>query len=732
MNPTLKPDGSSAEQRTVEPSIGPEIQQALTPRADEELAHRSLSGSLVYFVVTILLAVSTPYYQEHPAILIAIAVIVLAAGLLRTLSARRLLRAPAQRVSHLSHMLRASIYATAGPWGLFCAISVYLYPAQWTSTFLMLSTAAFASGATTSLAPDFGLAVRALLLLVVPTIVAAAFEGDPGYLAFAGATAIYLAFLVAQAKGNARAFWQIAVAAECEKQRNSEDRQRIEAERATLAAAIEQAAEEILITDTQGIIQYCNPAFERLTGYSRAEVVGRTPSFLRSGKHDEAFYRQVWTTILQNRVWQGRFTNRRKDGTLYEAEGNISPIHDADGRLTGFVSTRHDATQRLKLEAQLRQSQKLESVGRLAGGVAHDFNNLLTVILGYNRMLLEEHSTPGDPLHECVQEISAAGQRAAALTRQLLSFSRKQILMPRAIALDALVTEMRPMLQRLVGEDIRVEAPPAPAPIFVRADPDQMSQILMNLAANARDAMPQGGTLVLSVEEAPLGEVPAAAHERLIAGPTVRLTVSDTGSGMDEETRLRLFEPFFTTKEPGHGTGLGLATVYGIVEQSEGFIQVRSEPGKGAAFEIYLPRLGGGATVPEKALAPPRGGSETILLVEDQEDLRRLVAMVLQSRGYTVLDACDGNAALRLAAATPGPIDLLLTDVVMPDITGKEVADRMRELRPGTRVLYMSGYPGDVIARKGVLDRGVMYLAKPFTIEGLASKVREALDSTFT
>jgi CheY-like chemotaxis protein len=373
----------------------------------------------------------------------------------------------------------------------------------------------------------------------------------------------------------------------------------------------------------------------------------------------------------------------------------------------------------------------MESIGRLAGGIAHDFNNLLTVILGYSRVLLAEHSSPEDPLHGFVKEISAAGERAASLTRQLLSFSRKQILVPRAMALDALALEMRPLLQRLVGEDIRVEVPPCDGPYMVRADPDQMSQIFMNLAANARDAMPQGGLLFIRVMEATPDQIPSAAPARLCAGPVVRLTVSDSGPGIDEETRQRMFEPFFTTKELGHGTGLGLATVYGIVEQSEGFIEVSSEPGRGAAFHIYLPRVGEVAEIAKAPVAveEARGGSETILVVEDQDDLRRLVVTVLRARGYRVLDAADGRAALRAIADTLEPIDLLLTDVIMPDITGKQVADHARQSRPGIRVLFMSGYPGEVIARRGVLDRGVSYLPKPFSVEALTGKVREVLDT---
>ena len=730
MSEASKLDTSSGEEWRVGPEFEPEIRRNLAQRAERELAHRSFSGAMVYFVVALLLAVSTSYYQDYPVLLSTVTALMFVVGLTRLLTARHCLRESPRAGSRTVWLLYASTYATALPWGMFCAMTLNLYPADWTGMFLLLSTAALASGLTSSLAPDKTLATRALLFMVLPTIFVAAVLGDRGHLAFAAATAIFLAFLIAQARANGRAFWKVSVAAEHERVWSSSERRRIEIDRATLAIAVEQAAEEILITDANGNIRYCNPAFERFTGYTRAEVVGRNPRFLNSGRQDQAFFRDLWNTILEGRVWTGRFTNRRKDGTLYEAEGTISPMHDAEGRLNGFVAARHDVTGRLQMESQLRQSQKLESIGRLAGGVAHDFNNLLTVILGYSRVLLEEHAKPDDPMRGYVQEIMAAGERAARLTRQLLSFSRKQILLPRPIALDVLVQEMRPMLQRLVGEDIQVEAPPPEQRMMIRSDPDQMSQILMNLAANARDAMPHGGTLKIAMQQSDAEDLPAGAPARIQAGPAVRLTVSDTGLGMDEQTRQRLFEPFFTTKELGQGTGLGLATVYGIVQQSEGFIEVCSEPGQGSVFHIYLPLLEGAAEEAPAALASKaKGGSETILVVEDQDDLRRLVSTVLESNGYRVLDAVDGRSALKVASDTENPIDLLLTDVIMPDLTGKQVADQILRSRPQIRVLFMSGYPGDVIARKGVLDRGIFYLPKPFTIEALSAKVREVLDA---
>ena len=455
--------------------------------------------------------------------------------------------------------------------------------------------------------------------------------------------------------------------------------------------------------------------------------MGRNPRFLKSGKQPPEFYAELWSTLTRGQVWNGQFTNRRKDGTLYEANGAISPIYDAAGQLAGFVSVRQDVTERLRLEAELRQAQKLESVGRLAGGVAHDFNNLLTIIIGYGRMLLEQETGELGRLRPYIEEICGAGDRAASLTRQLLSFSRKQILVPRPVALDALAAEMKPMIERMVGEDVTVEVTATRALGLVRADSGQIGQILMNLAANARDAMPNGGRLTIRVDDVPAAEIPSGAPAELRRGPAVLLAVSDGGIGMDEETRQHAFEPFFTTKDQGRGTGLGLATVYGIVQQSEGWLDLQTEPGQGTTFRIYLPRIEGDAPAPEPNPPAPTRGNETVLLVEDQPELRKLAIAMLRSLGYDVLDAPGGLAALRLAAGYAGRIDLLLTDVIMPDITGVQVSQELARSRPDVKVLYMSGYPGQVLAQRGILDSSIGYLPKPFTSRELAAKLREVL-----
>jgi PAS domain S-box-containing protein len=598
---------------------------------------------------------------------------------------------------------------------------------------LLLYTAAMAGGASSTLAPDLTLATRCLIILLAPSIVSALLLGEARYLGTVGLSVLYLVFLLAQTKGTWRAFWEAGVAAEREKMLGSAERRREKTERASLVAAVEQVAEEILVTDLEGNIEYCNPAFERSTGYARSEVIGRNPRFLKSGKQDARFYRELWSRITGGEAWTGRFTDRKKDGTLYHAEGTISPIHDAWGHPIGYVSATRDVTGRLRMEEQLRQAQKMEGIGRLAGGVAHDFNNLLTVIAGYSG-LLEEKLANDEPFLDYARQITRASEHAASLTRQLLTFSRRQIIKPKLIDLNVLVGGMKQMLQRLVGEDVEVIADLTPGLGRVRADADQMSQVLINLAANARDAMPQGGKLRVRTAIVKPGESPAGDDREALPGAAVLLAVSDTGVGMSYETRQNIFEPFFTTKERGRGTGLGLSTVYGIVKQNRGHIDVRSEPGKGATFSIFLPRIDEAPAVSEGAepVAARVRGSETILVVEDDEGVRRLIVGTLGICGFRVLQSADGTGALLTAAQHGGPIDLLLTDVIMPGMNGKEVADRLVALQPGVKVLFISGYSGELIAKAGVLNPGVAYLPKPFTSDMLAAKVREILGNPGT
>jgi hypothetical protein len=386
---------------------------------------------------------------------------------------------------------------------------------------------------------------------------------------------------------------------------------------------------------------------------------------------------------------------------------------DPQGRPSRFVGVTRDITDRKKLEEQFRQSQKLESIGRLAGGVAHDFNNLLTVINGYSDYLLERLDAR-DPFHAAVSEINKAGARAAELTRQLLAFSRKQVFDPKPLSLNKLVAESRNMLARLIGEDIELVTNLTPDLAHVLADAGQIHQVLMNLVVNARDAMHEGGRLTIETRN---------------NGEYALLIVADTGIGMDEETRKRLFEPFFTTKREGVGTGLGLATVYGIVKQCGGWIDLITAPGQGARFTIGLPRTDAGVSATHGASQRgPQPASETVLLVEDQDEVRNLAATLLRSKGYRILEARNGTQALLIAEHHTGPIHLMLTDVVMPGINGKELADQVQPLRPDMRVLFMSGYADNVIANRGALGAGMDYIDKPFTPEQLAGKVRALLD----
>jgi PAS domain S-box-containing protein len=507
------------------------------------------------------------------------------------------------------------------------------------------------------------------------------------------------------------------------------ERRRSEEERARLAMAVEQADEAIVITDPDGTIVYVNPAFERVTGYHHTEARGRNPRILKSGRQDAAFYAELWSTLTSGETWRGQLTNRRKDGSLYEAEAAISPVRDGAGRIVNYVAVERDVTHERHLERQFLQSQKMEAVGRLAGGIAHDFNNLLNVITGYGE-LLRRRLTPEDPSGGKLDQILKAADRAAGLVRQLLAFSRRQVLQPKVLDLGLVVADLDKMLRRLIGEDVDLQCLTDPHLGTVRADPGQIEQVLMNLVVNARDAMPGGGKITIETRNLDVGETEARLRASVPPGPYVLLAVSDTGTGMDEETLAHVFEPFFTTKEPGRGTGLGLSTVYGIVRQSGGHISVYSEPGGGTTFKIYLPRLDEPA-VPDATPAPTRaaGGTETVLLVEDEEMVREMLQETLAGAGYRLLVAADANHALARAAAHRGSIQLLLTDVVMPGGSGSELAERLSLVRPGIRVLYVSGYTEEAIVRHGVLARDVAFLGKPFTPDELLARVRQLLDA---
>jgi PAS domain S-box-containing protein len=482
--------------------------------------------------------------------------------------------------------------------------------------------------------------------------------------------------------------------------------------------------------DSTGQLLDVNPALMVMLGYSSApELVG---------KHLASLYAdtQQWFVLADRLRSAAPFNGlvvewMRKDAIATEIRVSGRAVYDL-GKERTFELFAEDVTERRALEQQLQQSQKMEAVGRLAGGIAHDFNNLLMVISGYSEFLLDRLG-PEPSLRAPAQEIAGAAVRASALTRQLLAFSRKQMLAPKILDLNGVVAENLKMLTRMIGEDIDLVMVPAGALGPVRADAGQIEQVIMNLAVNARDAMPSGGKLTIETSNVTLDDDHARLHPPLTAGNYVMLAISDTGAGMDFETQSRIFEPFFTTKGT-KGTGLGLSTVYGIVKQSGGYIWVYSEPGKGTTFKIYLPRVAEAIQNPVQASVLPETfagapGTETILLVEDEANLRYLARQFLEKQGYRVLDAADGALAMQIALAHEGTIHLLLTDVIMPGMNGRELAQRVLQLRPSVKVLYMSGYTENVIGQNGTLDAGVRLLQKPFTLRDLKGKVREVLDS---
>ncbi len=477
-----------------------------------------------------------------------------------------------------------------------------------------------------------------------------------------------------------------------------------------------------------GRLLECNRAFARMMGYNSPAEAMAQPSGALQGA---ASARQEFLERLRR---EGSLVNyeseaRRKDGSSVWLIENVSLIVDEDGEEV-LLGTVFDMTERRRLEEQLLQSQKMEAVGRLAGGIAHDFNNLLTAIAGYSALLIEQ-LPDGDPRRESAEEIREAGRRAAGLTQQLLAFSRRQVLEPRVLDLNAVIASMEKMLRRVIGEDVELTTALDPDLWRTLADPGQIEQAIVNLAVNARDAMPRGGRLTLETGNVTLDEKFASTYVTVHPGPHVMLAVSDTGVGMDASLQARLFEPFFTTKERGKGTGLGLSTTYGIVKQSGGSIWVYSEPGHGTTFKIYLPRCDEPLDAREAPppLATPRPGSETVLLVEDEPEVRRLVEKLLRMRGYSVLSAGSPAEAIAAARESSAEIAILVTDVIMPGMNGRELARVLAGERPAMRVLYMSGYTDAAIAHQGILPPGTAFLSKPFTPDALARKVREVLDA---
>ena len=499
---------------------------------------------------------------------------------------------------------------------------------------------------------------------------------------------------------------------------------------ASFRSVVEDAPYGIYRASLSGELVLVNPALQKILGYaSQTELLQVNLAQIYRNPSD---HQKVNELLLQ----QGSFIDvevewKRKDGSPITVRSSGWPIKDENGRVAFLELFAEDVTERRALERQLRMAQKMEAVGRLSGGIAHDFNNLLGVIIGYSQVL-KRSLKPENLLYEHAEEIEKASQRAVSLTRQLLAFSRQQVLEPVILNLNALLTDMEKMLSRLIGEDIALALALDPTLAQVKADPGQVEQVVMNLAVNARDAMPDGGQLTIQTANVNLDAAYTHQHPGSRVGSYVMLRVTDTGTGIDPEIQAQIFEPFFTTKERDKGTGLGLATVYGVVKQSGGYIAVDSEKGKGASFSVYLPRVEHAVAALDLSTVPPGKsvrGSETILLVEDEESLRKLAHMFLRDNGYQVLAAGDGAQALQLARQHTGPIHLLLTDVVMPGINGRVLAERLAPGQPGMKILYMSGYTDSFIAGHGVLEAGSHLLHKPFTEETLTRKVRELLDA---
>ncbi|MBI4551044.1 MAG: PAS domain S-box protein [Candidatus Latescibacteria bacterium] len=499
-------------------------------------------------------------------------------------------------------------------------------------------------------------------------------------------------------------------------------------------ALVENINDVLFTLDGQGLITYISPVIERLFHYTTHDLVGQPFSrFVYPA--DRSGLQASLERTRAGHVEPHEFRVVDQDGTIRHVRTSSRPQVE-EGHLVGFTGLLTDITEHKRMEAalqeseaQLRHAQKMEAMGRLASGIAHDFNNLLMIMMGYSEMILRNLS-PGDPIRKELEAIKKAGERAAALTRQLLAFSRRQVMQLQVLNLNTVVTDLNKMLYRLIGEDIQLETVLAPDVGRVKADPGQVEQVLLNLAVNARDAMPRGGTLTIQTENRALSEEEARRHVGAQAGAYVRLIVRDTGYGMDEETQAHIFEPFFTTKEAGKGTGLGLSIVYGIVTQSGGLIEVDSVQGQGTTFTISLPRVPE-AVLPTQITTPttPPRGTETILLVEDDATVRLLMAHSLSMGGYQMLVANHGQEALHLGEQHEGPIHLLVTDIVMPYMTGLELAERLVHIHPEVRILYMSGYTRSAILQRGVLRTGAALLQKPFTPDTLLRTVRNILDA---
>ncbi len=510
------------------------------------------------------------------------------------------------------------------------------------------------------------------------------------------------------------------------------ERKRAEESNSRLAMAVEQSPESIVITDASGAILYTNPAFEKNTGYSCAEALGQNPRILKSGKHDDAFYRLLWDVLKRGEVWHGHFINQRKDGTLYDEEATISPVRDAAGEVINYVAVKRDVTSEMQIQEHLRQAQKVESIGNFAGGVAHDFNNILGAMFMQLDLIKMDLDQPA-AVEEGLKGLHANAERAANLVRQLLLYSRRTVAQKRDLDLNEVVTNFSKMLQRIIREDIHLQLHLHPHALPLHADPGMIEQVIMNFTTNARDAMPKGGKLIVGTFAAALD---AAQAQRLGAeggaGEYVCLSVSDTGTGIPLEVVPKIFEPFFTTKDVGKGTGLGLASVFGIVKQHQGCIELDNRPGQGVTFKVFFPTLANPVIKTGAVAVPPANlrGTETILLVEDEDSLRALTRRALEQNGYQVLDAANGVDALELWHQHRESIALLLTDMIMPaGMSGSELAWCLVSAKPDLKVVFVSGYALESVEGGLVLKPGQNFHQKPFSPESLLRTLRQTLDT---
>ena len=519
--------------------------------------------------------------------------------------------------------------------------------------------------------------------------------------------------------------------------RDVTEQEKKEKELNRLHILVSQTEAEIVITDINGIIEYVNPAFEKITGYSARDAIGQNPRLLKSGQHDEAFYKNLWETIITGKSWNGRFINKRRDGTLFHEEAHIFPITDIEGRIVNFAAIKREITREVMIEEQLKQASQLEAIGRLTGGVAHDFNNILTIIRGNAEAALK-NVRPETPLYKEISGILKASMQATRVTSQLLAFSRKQIIRPRLLAINHVLMNLRSTLDRIVEEDIDFQYTLCETGDTVYADLGQIEQCILNLVINAQDAIRQKNPqtekkITIETKTITINAQQREAYIDLAEGVYVLITISDTGIGMDADTQEKIFEPFFTTKEPGEGTGLGSSTVFGIIKQNRGAVHVESEPGVGSTFKIFWPAAEG---TPESDKPEPEilqkstSAGESILVVEDDADIRKFVSQTLESFGYTVYSAGDGEEALAFVRSQKPAIDLLFTDVIMPKMGGEELAEALTRELPQLKIIFSSGYTDKHITRNGILGPNTHFLHKPYGLKALALKIREVLDKS--